>query len=41
MTQLVDVEIEMNGLVTYDRKVVKVDEVLSRRLNQAVKMACS
>ena len=41
LTQLVDVEMEMNGLVTYDRKVVKVDPSLSRRLNRAVLEAAS
>ena len=36
LTQITDVEVEMNGLVTYDRAVVKVDEALSRRLNDEI-----
>lgn len=36
LTQLTDVEVEMNGLVTYDRKVVKIDLELSRRLNEDI-----
>jgi hypothetical protein len=32
-TQLSDVENEINGLVTYDRKIVKVSEPLMARLN--------
>jgi beta-galactosidase/beta-glucuronidase len=35
-TQLSDVEDEVNGLLTYDRKVVKADEDLFRRLNAQV-----
>lgn len=34
-TQLTDVELELNGVMTYDREVVKVDEVQSRYLNAA------
>ena len=33
-TQLSDVEDEINGLVTYDRKVVKIDPELMRELNR-------
>ena len=32
-TQLSDVEDELNGLVTYDREVVKVDAAAMRELN--------
>ncbi|MDO5677148.1 MAG: glycoside hydrolase family 2 TIM barrel-domain containing protein [Propionibacteriaceae bacterium] len=32
-TQVSDVEIETNGLMTYDRKVLKVDAALMRQLN--------
>ncbi len=32
-TQLTDVETEINGLITYDRKVIKVDKELSKELN--------
>ena len=35
-TQTTDVEIEVNGLMTYDRKVVKVDEERLRAANRAV-----
>ena len=33
-TQTTDVEIEVNGLFTYDRKVLKVDEEKVRKVNQ-------
>ena len=33
-TQVSDVEEETNGLVTYDRKIVKADEKLLKTLNQ-------
>lgn len=33
-TQLYDTETEMNGLITYDRKVIKVDEELIRSVNE-------
>lgn len=33
-TQTTDVEIEVNGLMTYDRKVIKVDEARVREANQ-------
>ena len=36
-TQLSDVEDEVNGLVTYDRKVCKVDEGRVRRINDRLK----
>lgn len=32
-TQTTDVEIEVNGLMTYDRKVIKMDERLLRKAN--------
>ena len=32
-TQTTDVEIEVNGLITYDREVIKVDEKRVRRVN--------
>ena len=35
-TQTTDVEIEVNGLMTYDRKVVKVDEARLREANRRV-----
>lgn len=35
-TQVSDVEEEINGLVTYDRKVVKVDVPSMRRINDAI-----
>lgn len=35
-TQTTDVEGELNGLITYDRKVVKVDEAKVRAANKAV-----
>lgn len=35
-TQTTDVEIEMNGLMTYDRKVIKVDEDRIREVNRRV-----
>ena len=33
-TQLSDVEGELNGLLTYDRKVCKADEALFRSVNR-------
>ena len=33
-TQTSDVEIEINGLVTYDRKILKMDEDRVRKANQ-------
>ena len=35
-TQTTDVEIEVNGLMTYDRKAVKVDEKRLRRINEKI-----
>ena len=35
-TQTTDVELEVNGLMTYDRKVVKVDEAKLAEINKAV-----
>ena len=35
-TQTTDVEIEVNGLMTYDRKVVKLDEKRVREINQRI-----
>lgn len=35
-TQTTDVEIEVNGLMTYDREVVKVDEQRIREINSAI-----
>lgn len=35
-TQTTDVEIEVNGLMTYDRKVFKIDEKRARNVNQSV-----
>lgn len=35
-TQITDVEMEVNGLMTYDRKVIKVDEEKVRAINQEV-----
>ena len=35
-TQTTDVEVEVNGLMTYDRKVVKVDEAMLREINLQV-----
>ena len=35
-TQTTDVEIEVNGLMTYDRKVIKMDEAGLRAANQKV-----
>ncbi len=35
-TQTTDVEIEVNGIMTYDRKVIKVDEEKFRAINQRV-----
>ena len=34
LTQLTDVEQELNGLITYDRKVVKVDEKAMKAINE-------
>ena len=33
-TQLTDVELEVNGLFTYDRAVCKLDEAVVKEINQ-------
>ena len=35
-TQTTDVEMEVNGLMTYDRKKVKVDEARVRAINKKI-----
>jgi hypothetical protein len=35
-TQTTDVEIEVNGLMTYDRKVIKIDEKRIAEINRSV-----
>lgn len=35
-TQTTDVEIEVNGLLTYDRKVIKLDEAKIRKVNSEI-----
>ena len=35
-TQTTDVEIEVNGLMTYDRKVMKTDEARLRAINERI-----
>lgn len=35
-TQTTDVEIEVNGLLTYDREVIKVNEEKIRKVNKEV-----
>ena len=35
-TQTTDVEMEINGLMTYDRKVIKIDEARIKKINQEV-----
>lgn len=35
-TQTTDVEIEVNGIMTYDRKVIKVDEKRLAQINRSV-----
>ena len=35
-TQITDVEEEVNGLVTYDRKVIKVNEPKIKAINQKI-----
>lgn len=35
-TQTTDVEVEVNGLMTYDRKVIKLDEARIRKVNQEI-----
>lgn len=38
-TQTTDVEVEVNGLMTYDRKVIKLDEERLRQANKLVRCA--
>jgi hypothetical protein len=40
-TQLSDVEDEVNGLVTYDRRFVKIDETTMRAINDGLRAAAS
>ncbi len=40
LTQVSDVEDEVNGLVTYDRRIVKADETLMRRIADEIREAC-
>ena len=35
-TQTTDVEVEVNGLLTYDRKVIKLDEKTLRKMNKEI-----
>ena len=35
-TQTTDVEVEVNGLITYDRKIIKVEEDRIRKVNQEI-----
>jgi beta-galactosidase/beta-glucuronidase len=35
-TQTTDVEVEINGLITYDRKVIKLDEARVRKINREI-----
>jgi hypothetical protein len=35
-TQTTDVEVEVNGLMTYDREIIKVDESRVRKVNQEI-----
>ena len=35
-TQTPDVEVEVNGLMTYDRKVIKLEEDRLRAINQKI-----
>jgi hypothetical protein len=35
-TQTTDVEVEVNGIMTYDRKVVKMDEERIRDINSRI-----
>ena len=38
-TQTTDVEVEVNGLMTYDRKVIKVDIEQLREVNMKVRQS--
>ena len=33
-TQVTDVEFEVNGILTYDREIVKIDEEVIKRINK-------
>ena len=35
-TQTTDVEVEVNGFITYDRKVIKMDEARIREANKRI-----
>ncbi len=35
-TQTTDVEVEVNGLITYDRRVIKLDETRLRKINEEI-----
>ena len=35
-TQTTDVEVEVNGLMTYDRKVIKLDEKRLKKINMHI-----
>ena len=35
-TQTTDVEVEVNGLMTYDRKVIKLDEKRVKEINTRI-----
>ena len=35
-TQTTDVEVEVNGLMTYDRKVIKLDEAALKKINNEI-----
>ena len=37
-TQVSDVEDEVNGLYTYDRKVLKIDPDMMREINKKIKL---
>lgn len=37
-TQVTDVEDELNGILTYDRKIVKIDEATIKEINRKVKL---
>ena len=37
-TQLTDVEDELNGIMTYDRKLIKIDEETVKRINERMKI---
>lgn len=39
-TQLTDVEDEINGLITYDRKVIKIDLEKLRTINDIIRQGC-